>query len=63
MRITATIRSRAHGTASAGSAAPGCRGKRLAKGQCALWAVAILMMAAGRAALGLNPAKAITQYM
>jgi diguanylate cyclase (GGDEF)-like protein len=33
------------------------------KGSCAFWAAAILMMAAGRPALALNPAKAITQYM
>lgn len=63
MEINATIRERPHGTASAGSVAPQRVGLRLAKGRLALWAVAILMMAAGRAALALNPAKAITQYM
>lgn len=34
-----------------------------AKGRCAFWAAALLLMVSGRPALGLNPAKAITQYM
>lgn len=50
-------------TAGAGNKLPERRKSLVAKSRGVLWVAALLLVAAIRPALGLNPAKAITQYM